>query len=49
MPGIVGDTGRQLQSVAPSLVKPRSGNHWKKLPPANSTTSRMANRKLGMA
>jgi len=33
----------------PSEVRPRSGNQSKNEPPANSTISRMAKRKPGMA
>ena len=38
-----------LQPEESGLVSPRIGKMCMKLPPANSTTSRMANRKLGIA
>ena len=37
------------QFSAPELLSPRNGNQLTKLPPANSTTSRMANRNPGIA
>ena len=50
VPEIILDLPEQAEAAAKSSeVRPRSGKICQNEPPANSTISRMANRKLGMA